>query len=81
MRVTFKKFDVRPLLAQGIEPFGAIRERIDRLEEGEGLLVIAPFLPSPLIERLGGEGFQAKVERQADGGWSVRFWREEDLSA
>ena len=42
----------------------------------EGLSVIAPFLPSPLIEKLGSEGFQSRVERQVGGGWAVHFWRE-----
>src|SRR5262245_46867300 len=72
----FKTLDVRPILARGIEPFSKIRERIDALRSDEGLSVIAPFLPSPLIERLGSEGFQSRVERQLGGGWAVHFWRE-----
>ena len=68
---------VRPL-ATGAEPFSTIRERIDALRDDEGLSVIAPFLPSPLIEKLGSEGFQLRVERQVGGGgWVVHFWREE----
>jgi CRP-like cAMP-binding protein len=62
----FKRLDVRPLLARGEEPFPAIRRRVDALKPGEGLILIAPFLPSPLIERLGGEGFQSKVKRCPD---------------
>jgi uncharacterized protein (DUF2249 family) len=72
----FKRLDVRPLLARGEEPFPAIRRRVDALKPGEGLIVIAPFLPSPLIEKLGGEGFQSKVERGGGGEWIVYFWRE-----
>lgn len=74
--MVFKKLDVRPLIAKGIEPFATIRERLGSLKEGEGLTVIAPFLPSPLIEKLGSEGFHSRVERQIGGGWSVHFWRE-----
>ena len=73
----FKKLDVRPILADGIEPFSKIRENINALGPDEGLSVIAPFLPSPLIEKLGSEGFQSRVERQVGGGWAVHFWREE----
>jgi hypothetical protein len=73
----FKKLDVRPMLADGIEPFSKIRERIDTLRPNEGLSVIAPFLPSPLIEKLGSEGFQSRVERQLGGGWAVHFWRDD----
>ncbi len=77
MQVAFKKLDVRPLIAKGIEPFATIRDRVDALKKDEGLTVIAPFLPSPLIEKLDSEGFQSRVERQVGGGWTVHFWRED----
>ena len=72
----FKKLDVRGAIAQGIEPFPAIREHAQKLKPDEGLVVIAPFLPSPLIERLAGEGFQWRFERGAQNTWVVYFWRE-----
>ena len=72
----FKILDVRPLLAQGTEPFATIRSRVDALKAGEGLTVIAPFLPSPLIEKLHSEGFRSTAQHQPDGGWAVKFWRE-----
>ena len=72
----FKTFDVRPLLARGEEPLAAIRTRVQSLAVGQGLTVIAPFLPAPLIEMLKGEGFQSTLERQRDGGWAVNFWKE-----
>ena len=71
----FKRFDVRDLLRRGAEPFPEIRKRVDALKPEQGLIVIAPFLPSPLIEKLGGEGFQSKVERGDGGSWIVYFWR------
>jgi uncharacterized protein (DUF2249 family) len=74
----FKRFDVRDMLRKGIEPFPFIRERVDALPAGEGLIVVAPFLPSPLIEKLGSEGFASKVERGAGADWLVYFWREAD---
>ena len=72
----FKRFDVRDLLSRGIEPFPEILKRIGKLKSDEGLIVVAPFLPSPLIERLGGEGFASKVERGSGADWMVYFWRE-----
>ena len=72
----FKTLDVRPILTAGGEPFTKIRESIDALGDNEGLSVIAPFLPSPLIEKLGSEGFQSRVERQIGGGWVVHFWQD-----
>jgi uncharacterized protein (DUF2249 family) len=71
----FKRFDVRDLLRNGIEPFPEIFQRVNALKPDEGLIVVAPFLPSPLIERLGGEGFASKVERGSGSDWMVYFWR------
>lgn len=77
----FKRFDVRPLIEEGIEPFPEIRKRVDALKAGHGLMVIAPFLPSPLIERLRAEGWQSRLERGSNGEWHVYFWRAEPASA
>lgn len=73
--VKFKTLDIRPLLTRGEEPFGTIRARVDALMPNQGLTVVAPFLPAPLIELLQGEGFQATVEHQVDGTWLVNLWR------
>ncbi len=72
----FKRFDVRDLIRRGVEPFPEIRKRVDALKPDEGLIVVAPFLPSPLIEKLAGDGFASKVERGAGTDWIVYFWRE-----
>ena len=72
----FKRFDVRGLLQQGIEPFPEIFKRAQALGADNGLIVVAPFLPSPLVERLTGEGFASKVERGQGEDWLVYFWRD-----
>jgi len=72
----FKKFDVRPLLQKGREPLPEINKRVESLKPDEGLIVIAPFLPSPLIEKLGSEGFESKLEPGQGGQWIVYFWRQ-----
>ena len=72
----FKRFDVRGLLQQGIEPFPEISKRAQALGADDGLIVVAPFLPSPLVERLSGEGFASKVERGQGADWLVYFWRD-----
>lgn len=74
----FKRFDVRPLFQRGEEPRSAILQRVEELEEDEGLILVAPFLPSPLIELLGSQGFQSKVERGEAGSWIVYFWRKSE---
>ena len=73
----FKRFDVREMIRGGIEPFPFIRERVDQLKNSKGLIIIAPFLPSPLIEKLSSEGFATKLERGTDADWMVYIWREE----
>lgn len=72
----FKTFDVRPILARGEEPLGAIRARVDKLAAGQGVTILAPFMPAPLIELLKSEGFASSFEHRADGAWAVSFWRE-----
>jgi uncharacterized protein (DUF2249 family) len=72
----FKRFDVRDLIRRGVEPFPEIHKRVTVLKSGEGLIVVAPFLPSPLVEKLGGDGFSSKVERGQGSDWIVYFWRE-----
>ena len=71
----FKRFDVREILSRGVEPFPEIRKRVDALKPEEGLIVVAPFLPSPLIEKLNSEGFQSKLERGNGADWIIYFWR------
>jgi hypothetical protein len=72
----FKRFDVRDLIRRGGEPFPEVRQRIAALKPDEGLIIVAPFLPSPLIEFLGGEGFKSKVERGQGADWIIYFWRQ-----
>ena len=72
----FKRFDVRELIRNGVEPCPEIVRRALKLKTDEGLVIIAPFLPSPMIERLGGQGFSSKVERGSGTDWMVYFWRE-----
>lgn len=74
----FKRFDVRPLLMRGAEPLPEILKRVQALKPEDGLIIVAPFLPSPLIELLGSQGFASKVERGEGGSWIVYFWREKD---
>lgn len=70
----FKRLDVRPLIRRGEEPLPAVQQRVRSLAQDEGLIVLAPFLPSPLIELLGSEGYHSKVERGEAGTWIVYFW-------
>jgi hypothetical protein len=68
--------DVRPVLAEGGEPFVQIMETAERVPTGQALVLIAPFEPTPLYYALGGRGFSYAAERVSDDEWIVRFVRE-----
>ena len=72
----FRSLDVRPLIARGGQPVKPIMAALAALAPDEGFALTAPFLPSPLIERLQTAGFQARPERHPDGSWQTYFWRE-----
>ncbi len=63
-------------MASGEEPIKKIMAAVAALGPGEGLAITAPFLPSPLIERLQMAGYQARPERRSDGAWQTFFWRD-----
>jgi uncharacterized protein (DUF2249 family) len=70
-----RTLDVRPLIARGEEPFQKIMATIGTLGPDESLMLVSPFLPSPLIEKLQSEGFSARPERAGDGSWRTHFVR------
>jgi uncharacterized protein (DUF2249 family) len=67
--------DIRPFIQDGEQPFPRIVAATQALAAGEVLHLITPFLPSPLIEKLQSEGFEARPERRGDGSWETQFWR------
>ncbi|MDL5045360.1 DUF2249 domain-containing protein [Oscillatoria amoena NRMC-F 0135] len=76
MSISFIHFDVRPIIAASREPFPEIMAKVESLKKDQGLEIVAPFLPSPLIERLGAVGFKTRFEHASDGSWSVFFWKD-----
>ena len=71
-----RMIDVRAMIARGEEPFTKIMATVAALAADEGFVLISPFLPSPLIEKLQSEGFHARAERRVDGAWQTQFTRE-----
>lgn len=67
--------DVREDLAKGREPFGRIMHAVERLEDDESLLLIAPFQPAPLFSLMAAEGFSHQTRETASGDWEVLFSR------
>jgi uncharacterized protein DUF2249 len=69
--------DVRPVLADGGEPFVQIMETAERVPVGKSLVLIAPFEPAPLYQALAGRGFSHATERITDDEWIIRFVRDQ----
>lgn len=67
--------DARPLLAKGEEPFDTIMAAVDGLDDGQPLVVLAPFEPVPLEGVLGSHGFAYDTEVLETGDWRVTFRR------
>lgn len=70
-----RTLDVRPLIARGEEPFTKIMALVATVAPGESFVLLTPFLPAPLIEKLQSEGFETRPERRADGSWQTQFTR------
>ncbi len=68
-----RDLDVRPLLAEGQEPFAAIMAATDALAPGESLRLIAPFRPVPLFGVMAKRGFIASDRALGGGDWEVIF--------
>ena len=52
-----ESFDARPMIETGGHPMNLVLEKAERLNPGEILELITPFLPAPLIEILQGKGY------------------------
>ncbi|MFQ5704724.1 MAG: DUF2249 domain-containing protein [Gemmatimonadales bacterium] len=63
--------DVRPILAEGEEPFDAIMAALASLTRDTSLELIAPFEPTPLYEVLEERGFAHETARGKEGEWVV----------
>lgn len=73
MGLEFKELDVRPILADGGEPFQAIMAAVESLAPGQGLTLLAPFKPQPLFTVMERKGFLHQVFELDGGDFEVRF--------
>jgi uncharacterized protein (DUF2249 family) len=73
MNPSYYDLDVRPILRDGGEPFGAIMEAVAKLAPGQGLRLLATFKPLPLFQVLGARGFESAAREIGNGDWEVLF--------
>jgi hypothetical protein len=77
---TSRTIDVRAMISRGEEPFAPIMAAVAALGPSDDVVLVTPFLPSPLIEKLRLDGFHARPERLGDGAWQTYFTRERNAS-
>lgn len=67
--------DVRPLLANGEEPFSVIMAAAARVPAHAALRLRTSFEPVPLYDVLGGRGFQHAAHQLGPDDWEIVFLR------
>ncbi len=67
------ELDVRPILRNGGEPFGAIMEAVGTLAPGQQLRLIVSFRPEPLFRVMAAKGFGYQATAIDQGNWEVVF--------
>lgn len=68
--------DVRDDLREGREPFGDIMKALQETPQGHTFVLLATFLPEPLIALLGDQGYKSEAVELPGGEWRVAFRRE-----
>jgi uncharacterized protein (DUF2249 family) len=72
--------DVRPILASGSDPFAEIMAAVAALAPDQGLRIVAPFRPGPLLQVLASKGFSHKEQALTGGDWEVIFHRRTETA-
>jgi uncharacterized protein (DUF2249 family) len=67
------RLDIRPMVARGEEPFAAIMAMVTKLGPADEMVIVSPFVPAPLIDRMQSAGYEVQPELQGDGSWITRF--------
>ena len=68
--------DLRPLLAQGVDPLQSVVEQASAVAANGRLTLEAPFNPLPLRRVLAQMGFSSSPEKLADKHWRIAFQRD-----
>ncbi|ODT77957.1 MAG: universal stress protein [Pelagibacterium sp. SCN 64-44] len=75
------ELDVRPILRNGGEPFGAIMGAVNTLAPGQRFKLYATFRPEPLFRVMEAKGFGFEATELDDGDWQVIFTPQASASA
>ena len=76
-----RRIDVRPILADGHDPFSEIMAVADKVPVAGGLMIDAPFNPSPLRQVLGRRGFVSYAQPITAHHWRLFLLHDETEEA
>jgi hypothetical protein len=75
-----RKYDARPTLAKGKEPFGAIMRHAAKVRDGGFFILDTPFEPTPLRRVLARKGFVGWGQELAADHWRTWFLKDAALA-
>ncbi|MCC7301568.1 MAG: DUF2249 domain-containing protein [Bacteroidia bacterium] len=75
-QLSVETLDVRPVIAEGKDPFSSIMQKINELPADSVLLLINTFAPVPLLNILSKQGFEYFVEHKNDDLVHTYFFRK-----
>ncbi|RJP68129.1 MAG: DUF1858 domain-containing protein [Ignavibacteriales bacterium] len=67
-------YDATSDLEEGKHPLAKVMNDIQQLAKGESYLLITPFIPAPLIEKVREKGFNVKSEETKDHTFENYIW-------
>jgi hypothetical protein len=56
--IVVSTIDARPMLDAGEQPLGKVMSALNKLAQGETLVLITPFVPAPIIDKAKDKGFK-----------------------
>lgn len=65
--------DIRDMLHEGEQPVHEVLSSIKKLGDREMLMVIAPFIPAPLIDKSTGMGYRHWLHKESQNEYHVYF--------
>jgi len=67
--------DLRPEIEAGEHPLPVVMNLVRELEPGQALLLVTPFVPAPMIDRIAGDGFLAWTDQAGPEEFHTTFAR------
>lgn len=69
------RLDARPLLASGDHPIERVLREAGSLSSGDIYMIITPFIPSPMIEKVSAMGFETFIREESPAEVHTYFYK------